>query len=375
MDFLNTEFLGNPIRMWLIAGALLLALIAVYGLVRHLAAGRIEKLSQRTETQLDDALAAAVAATKPALLFFIAIYFVSQPLSLPESVGRWVGILATVAALMQIGFWTVGWLDVLLLSWKQKKLGDDPDASSTFRFVSYGINVLVWAVVLLVLLENLGVDISALVAGLGIGGIAVALALQNILGDLFASLTILIDKPFLIGDYLAVDDLSGTVETVGLNTTRLTSLTGEQLVFSNKDLLQSRIRNYGRMEERRVLFQIGVVYGTPPDVMEKIPGMLQAAIESHKLARFDRSHFKEFADSALIFETVFYMTVPDYSSYMDVQQFVNLELMRRFAIERIEFAYPTRHVYLESLGVKDPPAVRSSGQPVADSVDGPRGDK
>ena len=375
MDFLNTEFLGNSIRMWMIAGALLLAFIAVYGLVRRLAAGRIEKLSQRTETQLDDGLAAAVAATKPALLFFIAIYFVSQPLSLPESVGRWVGILATVAALMQIGFWTVGWLDVLLLSWKQKKLGDDPDVSSTFRFVSYGINVLVWAVVLLVLLENLGVDISALVAGLGIGGIAVALALQNILGDLFASLTILIDKPFLIGDYLAVDDLSGTVETVGLNTTRLTSLTGEQLVFSNKDLLQSRIRNYGRMEERRVLFQIGVVYGTPPDVMEKIPGMLQAAIESHKLARFDRSHFKEFADSALIFETVFYMTVPDYSSYMDVQQFVNLELMRRFAIERIEFAYPTRHVYLESLGSKDPPAVRSSGQPVADSVDGPGGDK
>jgi small-conductance mechanosensitive channel len=375
LDFLNTEFLGNSIRMWMIAGALLMAFIVVYALVRRLAAGRIEKLSQRTETQLDDGLAAAVAATKPALLFFIAIYFVSQPLSLPESVGRWVGILATVAALMQIGFWTVGWLGVLLLSWKQKKLGDDPDVSSTFRFVSYGINVLVWAVVLLVLLENLGVDISALVAGLGIGGIAVALALQNILGDLFASLTILIDKPFLIGDYLAVDDLSGTVETVGLNTTRLTSLTGEQLVFSNKDLLQSRIRNYGRMEERRVLFQIGVVYGTPPDVMEKIPGMLQAAIESHKLARFDRSHFKEFADSALIFETVFYMTVPDYSSYMDVQQFVNLELMRRFAIERIEFAYPTRHVYLESLGVKDPPAVRSSGQPVADSVDGPRGDK
>ena len=375
MDFLNTEFLGNSVRTWLIAGALLLALIAVHALVRRLATGRIKMLSQRTDTQLDDALAAAVAATKPALLFFIAIFFVSQPLSLPESVGRWVRILATVAALMQIGFWTVAWLDVLLLSWKHKQLGDDPDASSKLGFVHYAINVAVWAVVLLLLLENLGVDISALVAGLGIGGIAVALALQNILGDLFASLTILIDKPFLIGDYLAVDDLSGTVETIGLNTTRLTSLTGEQLVFSNKDLLQSRIRNYGRMEERRVLFRIGVVYGTPPDVMERIPGMLQAAIESHELTRFDRSHFKECADSALVFETVCFMTVPDYSAYMDVQQFVNLELMRRFAAEKIEFAYPTRHVYLETLGVKDPSVDRTSSQPVTDSVDGPEGDK
>ena len=375
MDVLDTEFLGNSVRTWLIAGALLLAFVAVYALVRRLAAGRIEELSKRTDTPLDDALAAAVAATKPALLFFIAIFFVSQPLSLPESVGKWVRILATVAALMQIGFWTVAWLDVLLLSWKQKQLGDDPDASSTLGFVHYAINVAVWAVVLLLLLENLGVDISALVAGLGIGGIAVALALQNILGDLFASLTILLDKPFLVGDYLAVDDLSGTVALIGLNTTRLTSLTGEQLVFSNKDLLQSRIRNYGRMEERRVLFRIGVVYGTSPDVMEKIPGMLQAAIESHELTRFDRSHFKEFADSALVFETVFYMTVPDYSAYMDVQHFVNLELMRRFAAEKIEFAYPTRHVYLESLGVKDPSIDRTSGQPVTDSVDGPGGDK
>ncbi len=375
LDFLNTEFFGNSVRAWLIAGALLLAFTAVYALVRRLTAGRIQKLSQRTENHLDDALAAAVAATKPALLFFIAIFFASQALSLPASVEKWVGILATVAALMQIGFWSIGWLDVVMASWRERRLGDDPAASTTFNFVHYALNVLVWAIVLLLLLENLGVDISALVAGLGISGIAVALALQSILGDLFASLTILLDKPFVIGDYLAVDDLSGTVESIGLNTTRLTSLTGEQLVFSNRDLLQSRIRNYGRMEERRVRFQIGVVYGTPPDVLEKIPGMIRAAIESHEPARFDRSHFKEFADSALIFETVFYMTVPDYNSYMDVQQVVNLELLRRFATEGIEFAYPTRHLYLESVGAESSFAARSMAQPAADSVDGPGDDK
>jgi len=375
LDFLNTEFFGNSVRAWLIAGALLLAFIAVYALVRRLTAGRIQKLSQRTENHLDDALAAAVAATKPALLFFIAIFFASQALSLPASVEKWVGILATVAALMQIGFWSVGWLDVVMASWRERRLGDDPDASTTFNFIHYALNVLVWAIVLLLLLENLGVDISALVAGLGISGIAVALALQSILGDLFASLTILLDKPFLVGDYLAVDDLSGTVESIGLNSTRIKSLTGEQLVFSNKDLLQSRIRNYGRMEERRVLFRIGVVYGTPPGVLQKIPDMIRKAIEGQELTRFDRSHFKEFGESALSFETVYYMTVPDYQVYMNVQQQVNLAVLRSFENEGIEFAFPTQHVYLESVGGTDRPGESTSAPGRADSVDGPGDDK
>ena len=375
MDFLNTEFFGNSVRAWLIAGALLLAFIAVYALVRRLTAGRIQKLSQRTENHLDDALAAAVAATKPALLFFIAIFFAAQALSLPASVEKWVGILATVAALMQIGFWSVGWLDVVMASWRERRLGDDPDASTTFNFIHYALNVLVWAIVLLLLLENLGVDISALVAGLGISGIAVALALQSILGDLFASLTILLDKPFLVGDYLAVDDLSGTVESIGLNSTRIKSLTGEQLVFSNKDLLQSRIRNYGRMEERRVLFRIGVVYGTPPGVLQKIPDMIRKAIEGQELTRFDRSHFKEFGESALSFETVYYMTVPDYQVYMNVQQQVNLAVLRSFENEGIEFAFPTQHVYLESVGGTDRPGESTSAPGRADSVDGPGDDK
>jgi small-conductance mechanosensitive channel len=363
LDFLNTEFVGNSVRAWL------------YALVRRLAAGRIEKLPERTETQLDAALAAAAAATKPALLFFIAVFVASQPLSLPETLGRWVGILATVAALVQVGFWSVGWLDVMLASWRERRLGDDPDASTTFKFVHYALNVLIWAIVLLLLLENLGVDISALVAGLGISGIAVALALQSILGDLFASLTILLDKPFVVDDYLAVDDLSGTVESIGLNTTRLTSLTGEQLVFSNKDLLQSRIRNYGRMEERRVLFRIGVVYGTSPGTLQKIPDMIQTVIEDQDQTRFDRSHFKEFGDSALTFETVYHMTVPDYQAYMDVQQRVNLAVLRSFESEGIEFAFPTQHVYLETVGGADRSGDSTSGPGGDDSVDGPGDDK
>jgi small-conductance mechanosensitive channel len=370
LDFLNTEYFGNPVRAWMISAGLLLAFAAAFALVRRILSGRIVTLSERTNTSLDDALAAAMEATKPGLLVFVALSFASRSLELPERVAGWVGILAVAAALIQIGFWSVAWLDVVLHSWQQRKLGADPDASSTFNFVHYAINVAVWAIVLLLLLENLGVDISALVTGLGIGGIAVALAIQNVLGDLFASLTILLDKPFLVGDYLAVDDLSGTVESIGLNSTRITSLTGEQLVFSNKDLLQSRIRNYGRMEERRVLFRIGVVYGTPPGVLQKIPEMMRTAIEGQELTRFERSHFKEFGESALNFETVYYMTVPDYQAYMNVQQQVNLAVLRSFESEGIEFAFPTQHVYLENVGGTDRPGESTSVPGRADSVDG-----
>jgi len=374
LDFLNSEFLGNSVRAWLVAAGLLLALVAAFLAVRNVLIRRVTKFAKRTETSLDDAVAAASRSTKPPLLFLLAVVVASRSLSLPERVESWVEVLAIVGSLIQVGFWTVAWLDVLMLSWKRKKWGDDPQASSTFKFVHYAMTVGVWAVVLLLMLENLGVDISALVAGLGIGGIAVALALQSILGDLFASLSILLDKPFVIGDYLAVDDLSGTVQTIGLNTTRLTSLTGEQLVFSNKDLLQSRIRNYGRMEERRVLFRIGVVYGTPPEVLQRIPQMIQSAVEVQEQTRFDRSHFKEFGDSALTFETVYYMTVPDYKAYMDVQQQVNLAVMRGFESEEIEFAYPTQHVFLETVGGTDRFGTSTSGT-AAGSVDGPGDDK
>ncbi len=167
--------------------------------------------------------------------------------------------------------------------------------------------VVLWALVLLLALDNLGVDVTALVAGLGIGGIAVALALQNVLGDLFASLSIALDKPFVIGDFIVVDTLSGNIEHVGLKTTRIRSLSGEQIVISNTDLLHTRIRNFKRMQERRILFSIGVEYQTPAEKLEKIPGWLQDIVSSVPLARFDRAHFKSFGDFALLFEIVYYV--------------------------------------------------------------------
>jgi small-conductance mechanosensitive channel len=205
----------------------------------------------------------------------------------------------------------------------------------------------VWGCIVLLALDNLGVNISTLIAGLGVGGIAVALATQKILGDLFASLSIIMDRPFVVGDFLVLGNEMGTVENIGLKTTRVRSLSGEQLILSNSDLLSSRIRNYGRMFERRIVGSFGVTYDTAFEKIRKIPKMVKTAIEAQEKVRFDRAHFKSHGASSLDFEYVYYVLSPSYNTYMDIQQAINLELHRRFLEEKIEFAYPTQTVYLE----------------------------
>jgi small-conductance mechanosensitive channel len=205
--------------------------------------------------------------------------------------------------------------------------------------------LVVWASVLLVALETLGVQVTAVVAGLGIGGIALALAAQNVLGDVFAWICILLDKPFLVGDFLVVGEFKGSVEKIGIRTTRLRSVTGEELIFSNNDLLGSRIRNYQRMNERRGELVVGVTYQTPPEKLREIPAMLREAAERQELARFDRAHFRSFGASSLDFEMIYWVKRPEYPVFMDVQQAINLEVFRRFETEGIEFAYPTQTIF------------------------------
>jgi small-conductance mechanosensitive channel len=202
-------------------------------------------------------------------------------------------------------------------------------------------------VVVLFALDNVGIKVTALVAGLGVGGIAIALAVQNILGDLFASLSIVLDKPFVVGDFVILGEFMGNVEHVGLKTTRVRSLSGEQIVFSNNDLLSSRLRNFGRLRERRALFTLGVTYQTPREKLQKIPGMIKQAIESIEKTRFDRSHFKSYGAFSLDFETVYYVLGADYALYMDIQQKINLQIHEMFENEGIEFAYPTQTVFVE----------------------------
>mgnify|MGYP003932849519 CR=1 FL=1 len=208
----------------------------------------------------------------------------------------------------------------------------------------------IWIAGLLFLLDNLGLDITAVVAGLGIGGIAVALAAQALLGDLFSYFVIVFDRPFEIGDFLIFGDILGSVEKIGIKTTRLRSLSGEQITVSNSDLTGSRVRNYKRMEQRRIVFRIGVVYGTAAEHLQLIPTILREAVEAEEFARFDRAHFANYGDWSLNFEVVYYVLSPDYTIYMDIQQGINLAIFDRFAEEGIEFAFPTRTVQLETGG-------------------------
>jgi small-conductance mechanosensitive channel len=229
----------------------------------------------------------------------------------------------------------------------RKKLDDDAATATSLAALGFVAKVVIWTIIVLLLLDNLGVNVSTLIATLGVGGIAVALAVQNILADLFASLSIIVDRPFVIGDFIIVGDQVGTVEKIGLKTTRVRSLTGEQIIFSNSDLLSSRVRNYRHMYERRIAFTIGVTYQTPAETVALIPSLIEDIISSQSNVRFDRSHFKSFGDFALNFEIVYYVLVSDYAAYMDAQQAINLGIMRAFAERKIEFAYPTQTLFVQ----------------------------
>jgi small-conductance mechanosensitive channel len=208
------------------------------------------------------------------------------------------------------------------------------------------INIFIWGIGVVFLMDNLGFNISAVIAGLGIGGIAIALAAQAILGDLFSYFVIFFDRPFEVGDFITAGDKSGTVEYTGIKTTRIRALSGEQLVFSNTDLTNSRIHNFKKMQERRVVFKLGVVYQTPAAQLEEIPKIVRAIIEKHNDVRFDRGHFASYGDFSLNFEFVYFVFGADYVKYMDTQQSINLEIYKEFEKRKMEFAYPTQTLYL-----------------------------
>ena len=254
-----------------------------------------------------------------------------------------------IATLLQLGLWlSAGVLKSIDVK-RRRQLKEHPDGVAAMDILSFIARVAIWSFVLLAVLDNIGVNITTLIAGLGVGGIAVALAAQNILSDLFASLSIVLDKPFVVGDFLIIGDFQGAVEKVGIKTTRLRSLWGEQLVFSNNDLLSSRIRNYGRMNERRVAFSLGVTYQTPADKLAKIPEMIRRAVDAQADTRFDRAHFQKYGDFALIFEIVYYVLSADYNQYMDIQQSINLKIYADFEANGIEFAYPTQTIYVNRM--------------------------
>ncbi|MBI3098124.1 MAG: mechanosensitive ion channel [Planctomycetes bacterium] len=356
MPFLNESYAGNTVTLWALGAGVAVATYALLWLLQKWLVLRMTALVAKTETHFDDLIVGLFARTKFFFLLAVAILAGSMVLALPVEWREFLRGATVLAVVAQSAIW--GWtvFDDWLARYRERKLKEDPGAATTLTAVGFLGKLAIFAVVALVVLDNLGVNISALVAGLGIGGIAIALAVQNILGDLFSSLSIVLDRPFAIGDFVIVDELMGTVEHIGLKTTRIRSLDGEQIVFRNSDLLGARIRNFKRMFERRVLFTFGVLYETPLAKVEAIPSMVRGIIEAQDRIRFDRAHFKGFGDSSLDFEVVYYVKAPEYAVYMDAQQAINLALMRRFLEEGISFAYPTRTVYLAGGAIPPSPA-------------------
>ncbi|MFO7171343.1 MAG: mechanosensitive ion channel family protein [Bacillota bacterium] len=323
-------------------------------LLQRVVLQRLRQMAERTETDLDDAAVDLLQRTRWFFFLALALWSGSQVLLLDPWVEDALRKILVTASFLQVALWGSGLITHLVDRYTRRLLEDDAVTATTISALGVVGRIILWILIALLALENLftGLNLSALIAGLGIGGIAVGLAVQSILGDLFASLSIVLDKPFVIGDFIVVDNLMGTVEHIGLKSTRIRSLTGEQIIFGNSDLLKCRIRNYKRMQERRVVFHLRVPHQTPVEKLEAIPGILREIISAQPHARFDRAHFASFGNDALLFEVVYWVTVPDYNVYMDVQQAINLAICRRFAAEGIGFAYPTQTVHLEPPGTR-----------------------
>ena len=347
MQPMDMVFWNNPTKHWLTA---LAAAFSVLIVMRLLKWGLMRYFSKRDRSDGPHVYELMVTMARRTQLLFIMIfaaYAGLQTLHLPKGLLPWVDSITMAALILQLTLWAVSLVDYFLSRPRQNAPEDNAAKVTTLRAAGVVVKLVLVAIAALLILDNIpGVQITALVASLGIGGLAVALAVQNILSDLFASLSIVLDRPFVIGDFIIVDNYLGTVEHIGLKTTRMRSLSGEQLVFSNNDLLKSRVRNYKRMAERRVLFSIGVTYETPAEKLERIPDIIRRIIESEKIARFDRAHFQRYGDFALNFEVVYYVLDADYNRYMDIQEAINLAIFRSFQEEGIDFAYPTRTLHI-----------------------------
>lgn len=347
MKYLQRFIEQNSTEQLLTALALAVGAFIILYLARALLTRKLAQWAQRSSTQWDDLLADVIGATHNLMLAGISLLIGLHNLTLPTKLEQIISHGFTLILISQVGFWG----HRAIRGWRTLQIRRSQESENGAAAMNYGViaflgEMALWIVLVLMILDNLGVNITTLVASLGIGGIAVALAVQNILGDLFASLSIALDKPFVAGDFIIIDTAMGTVKQVGLKTTRIQSLTGEELILSNADLLKSRIRNMKRMEERRIVFQIGLVFGTSSEKLRKANEIIADTVRSQPNVRLDRAHFKAIGASSLDFEVVYFVLSPDYAQYMDTQQEINLTLIERLAAEGIEFALPTQTLHI-----------------------------
>ncbi len=354
-DVLGHDIFGNTLSAWLGAALTASITLLITLVLRRVLVSRLGALAARTTNHVDDMVVDMLKETRTWVLVAFAVLVALSPLRFTSTIERVIAPSLRLVVLWQLAVWLVSGVTFWIRQQLEHRTGThDRTSVAMISAMGVGAKVLIWLLIFLTALKSVfGVDITALITGLGVSGIAIALAVQNILGDLLAALAIVFDKPFDVGDSIGVDNVSGTVERIGLKTTHIRSVTGEQIVMGNSDLLKSRLRNFKRMHQRRALFTLDVPFDTGPDVLAKIPSMLEQIITAQPKVRFDRSHIASFTESAVRIETVYYLLDPDYKLYMDTQQAINLDILRVFNTEQLRFALPSRTVYHEGPNAKE----------------------
>ena len=339
-EFLSIQIFWNSVGAWAIALTAFLVVFTVLPLIKGFISSRRRKWLQAGR-ELPVAIQVAtllVDKTSRLFLLTIALYLAVRQLVFPSHVQLGFKIAIVVTFWMQVGIWAMTVVRFAIDRRGRKSGSSDPALAGSIDIIVFAAGLIIWTMAFLLALDNLGVQIKPLLAGLGISGIAVALAVQTILGDLLASLSIALDKPFTVGDALAVDTFTGTVEHIGVKSTRLRATSGEQIIMSNADILKSRVRNYGRMRERRTAFNVNVDFDTPPEKLKQIPGIVKEIVTSQEQTRFERCHLLNYSNSALQYEVVFWMTTADYGMYADVQQYINIAILERLREIDVKFA-------------------------------------
>ncbi len=344
---MNFEILGNPLSKWII---FLLTATVSYIILKVLTNSLKKQLNKKLPGSLNKSITYILIIFQKTNLFFLlilSIYIGTAWLTLPEKIFLYLRTIIIFAIWIQVGIWANGAIvNYINLKSNQTANGEDRTTMNALKTI---LKIVLWSIIFILLVDNIpGVEITALVTSLGIGGIAVGLALQNILGDLFSSLSISMDKPFIIGDFIQVDNFFGTVEKIGLKSTRLRSISGEQLIFSNSDLLNSRVHNFKRLERRRVVMTLGVLYQTTPEQLRLIPELIKSIFSNVKEVTLDRVHLASFGDFSINYELVYWVESADYNLHMDQKQAILLKIFDQFIANEIELAYPTQSIFVEN---------------------------
>jgi len=335
------------------AGVVFVILTALFWFIRTVVLLRAKSFAKKTSSTADDVIVKAVESIKAWVYTFVALYASLQFFTLPQTADLTARGIFSFVVMWQAITVASCFVNYFVRRFLEKDQdGDgviDSDSATASNMVTLIAKIVLWAFGTIFVLSNLGIEVTSLVAGLGVGGIAVAFALQGILSDLFASFSLYFDKPFQIGDFIIIGEDIGTVEKIGIKSTRLKTLQGEELIVSNTELTSARVQNFKKMSERRIASQFGITYETAQDKVSQVPDIVKDIFDGIEGARLDRVHFTSFADSALVFELVYFIETSNYTEYLDKQQTFNFDLMRIFAQKGIDFAYPTQTIYTKTI--------------------------